>query len=229
MQKNISLWVLSSWLALGLMTGACSYFKRAPVEVMEEAEFEGLVEDCDSECPYFRPEEFRAALTKQYELQGHLLNDAMVAILNDQEFVDLAINNLNDNTHEIAAVLGTVYGSRVAEQIELLLNCQNQLLLDYLDALKAQNKVLAKEYLRQSYANGHLLMEFINIMNPFFAYRPETYMMDEHVTLESDQAQAYLQGDIERAEELKQRSIKQMEEMALHLAGAIETQMTEPL
>lgn len=229
MTQKISLWMLSALLGLGLIAQSCSYFKRTQIEpIYEEEEVVNASEDCDSECPFFMPEQFEAGLSNLFEMQGNLLNDVMVAVLNDQEFAEIGESNLYENTHEIAALMGTVYGSRVADQIEFLLGRQNQLFLAYLDAIKCQNDALAKRLLVQSYANGHLFVELINIMNPFFAYAPEKYMMDEHVTLQSDQAKAYFKGDIERGEELKRRSIKQSQEMGLHIARAVQTQMTEP-
>lgn len=230
MKRDLPLKMISSLLGLLLMTESCSYFKGTQTVAIDQNE-ERVVnptEACESEA-VFIPEEFDSTLISLFEIQAFLINDAMVAIINQapQELIDMGQNNLFENTHEIAFLFASPYGSQVAYRVETLLDQQMRLLLDYVHALKSQNKALAKTLLAQSYSNGRLLVEFLNIMNPFFAFEPEKYMLDEHVTIESNQAIAYLTGDIKRAEELKQLSAGQLKELAIHISKAVRMQMTE--
>ena len=231
MRKDLPLKMISSLLGLLLMTESCSYFKGTKPEAIDlnEEVFVNPTEDCESEAAVFIPEEFDSALISLFEIQAFLINDAMVAIINHapQELVDMGQSNLFENIHEIAFLFASPYGSEVAYRMETLLGQQMRLLLDYIHAIESQNEALAKTLLVQSYSNGRLLVEFLNIMNPFFAFEPEKYMLDEHVTIESNQAMAYLNGDIERAEELKQRSVGQLKELAIHISKAVRKQMTE--
>lgn len=238
MKQNVSIGMILSLLGLLLMTESCRRFNR-PTEIVyqdketvyqDEECFENI-EDCDSETPFFLPEEFESNLCRLFEMQGILLNDAIVAILHhpSEEIVEQGKTNLCENGHEIATLFATIYGSKVGSRIEALISQQNKLFLAYAFAIKFQNDDLAKELFVRSYVNGQMLVEFLNIMNPFFAYEPEKYMMDEHVTLETDQVKAYFKEDLEQAEELKVRSIKQLREMAMHMAKAIHTQIADPM
>lgn len=217
-----------SLLSICLLAESCNYFKGPQQAVFQEYE-EPPFGECEPECDYFFPEEFENHLCTLFDLQGQLYNDLIFALTNDaeQEIVQQGISNLLVNNHEIADLFATVYGSKAASRIEHYLCEETQLLIAYIEALKFQNPIMAKELLRESYANSHMLVEFLNIMNLYFARAPETYMMEQHVTLITDQAQAYLQGDIEQAESLNRRTRTQLNEMAFHLSKAVQKQMCE--
>lgn len=222
-----------------LLLQACSYFRSSKQEVTceetEDVELPDVIEECDSECPTFKPEDFDHCLSDLLAVQGQLLYDVMMVSFNPfsqeipllQEMVAQAATNLFANTREMGHLFATVYGRQVGDRIEGYFMTNNHLLLAYINALKCQEELERKEWLRQLYVNGHLFVEFMNIMNSFFALQPEKYMLDEHVTLQTEIASALMEGDIERAEELKERSIAQMKELALHLYRAIFIQMTE--
>lgn len=226
MRKNFSL--ICALITLLFFTASCrsTVNKKLPEEIVED----NFVEDCDSEVNEINPSEFLNHLADLFKLQGLLLNDFIVAKLNHQslEMMETGKVNLFMNTSEIGNLFTNIYGSRVALRIGELLSEQMKLFLAYLDALQSKNDPLAKNLLQQSYYQGHLFIEFLNLMNPFFAFTSEKYMMDEHITLVSNQAIAYLKEDIEQAEELKSWTVDQLEELAVHIAKAIETQIVDP-
>lgn len=220
MKKKLSALVLFSLLGLALMAQSC---KRSQMEVEDPSEAIVLTPRVDFEPPDFYPEAFEACLTNYFEMQSRLFNDAMFAVIVNasQEIIENGQTNLFNNTHEIGMLFSTVYEPEVAARIECLLNQDICLFFEYLNALQSRNKESAKTILVQLYANGRMLVEFINIMNPYFAYEPEKYMLDEHVTLITDQAEAYLRRDLKRAQELNRRSVKQLKELAVHITKAM--------
>jgi len=233
MKKDVSFKMIASLLGLMLMTESCSCNKNhqmEPIYQEDMARDDGNdIEDCDSDCLIFIPDEFESNLSDLFGMHGQLLDDAMTAILTDPtlETVKKGESNLFVNAHEIAVLLGTIYGSHVAYRFEILLDQQIRLFSEYIQAIRFQNKSRAKCLLVRAYANGDLLVEFLNIMNPFFAYKPEKYLMDENVTIVSNQAAAYFKGDLEEADKLRIRLLHQLMDMAGHLSKAIQSQMAD--
>lgn len=219
---------MSGLLVLALTMQSCHYFRAPPREVIVEEEKPNPYPDDGSEDPWFCPEDFESRLIDLYELQSILFSDVIVAMINDldPEIIENSWKNLYGNVHEIGALFMNVYGSPVASRIKTLWDQQVALFIEYLIAVRCGDQPRAKSLLIRSYANGHLIVELLNIMNPYFPYQPEKYLMDEHVMLQSDQALAYLKGDTERAEELMGRSVAQSREMALHLSKAMQKQLT---
>lgn len=220
MKKKLSARLLFSLLGLAMMAQSCT---RSQIEVEDPSEAFVLTPRVDFEPPDFYPEAFEACLSNYFEMQALLFNDAMFAVIVNapQEIIENGKTNLFNNTHEIGMLFSTIYEPEVAARIECLLNQDICLFFEYLDALKSRNKELSKKKLVQLYANGHMLVEFLNIMNPYFAFEPEKYMLDEHVTMITDLAEAYLRRDLKRAQELNRRSVKQLRELAVHITKAM--------
>jgi hypothetical protein len=180
--------------------------------------------DCDTECLCFWPEQFEGHLVSLFELQGLLLNDAIALSFADScdEILDLCRDNLYDNVHEIGIAFASAYGSRVGSEVEKLWMQQTNLTLAQLQAVFYQDPKAENRFLMEAYANGSLFIEFLSILTPYFSAQGEKYMMDEHVSLQSEQIKAYSRGLINRGEEFRCRSVDQLVELALHISKAIE-------
>jgi hypothetical protein len=191
-----------------------------PWELEIEPEQEALI---------FQPEEFEQNLSDLLETHGVLLNDAILAALNDasEEVMQSGQESLFDNVHEIAALFIPIYGPRIANRIEHLLNKHIQLGSFYINAIKGCDSHLAQQIARHAFINGHMIVEFLSIINPFFSYEAELLMFDEHITLENQQVRAYFEGEIVRAEELRDESLKQLREIAGHIAKSVERQVED--
>lgn len=221
MKKDFSLSIIISLLGLVILAHSC---KAPHMEVENRESIEIPMQDFEP--PEFCPEDFEERLGALLEMHGFLFNDAMFAVIFNlpDEIIDNGKTNLFNSTYEIAMLFSTVYDPAVAARIQVLLDQDIGLFFNYIDAIKSGNKELAKKRLVQSYANGQMFVQFLNIMNPYFAYEPEKHMLDEHVTLLADQVNAYLRRDLIRAEELNNRSAKQLKELALHITKAIQKQ-----
>jgi hypothetical protein len=214
-------------LPLGLMilTSSCSYFKPSQeIQYIQAAE----------PTPIAQPEEYlqgleglEEGLQSLFARHGMLLNNAIIAAVEPDAHFEDTQAQLSENTQEIANLLGCLYGTRIAHRFKELWCQHTQLQLCYIRAVKAHQTYRAKQIAFQIFKNGDLLVEFINKVNPFFAQGPEGYMFEEHIKIEIQQTQAYVLGNFAQAEELKERSITQLEEMAHHLAQAIDRQMID--
>jgi hypothetical protein len=223
--------LISSLIGLLFATESCQLFKKRQVDLthQEVEAFTHSIGDSETECFFFLPEQFERQLVALFEFQGLLLNDAIALSFTNisAEDFDLCRTNLFDNVHEIGVTFSTVYGSNVGSQIETLLNEQTELLFAQIAAIHCRNRESLKNNLAQSYSNGYLFIEFLNILNPYFSAQTEKYMMDEHILLQVEQIKAYSQGYLKRGEELKCRSINQFVELAIHISKAVEKQMTD--
>lgn len=173
-------------------------------------------------------EEFTENLEQLFLTHGVLVNRFVFAVLNQdtQESLDSEKRSLFENSKYLANLIAYVYGSRIGKRFEYLFNRHIKLTLAYIYAVKDCNPLLAQEIEKQALANGDLLIEFLNLINPYFPLKPERYMFEEHVTLEMQQITAYLNGNYERAEKIKEQYFKQLEEMGRQWAKAIILQFT---
>jgi len=221
-------------LCIGLLlaTQSCSFFKRdkghltPPDLLTEDVSFE-KPEDLDRNTVDLLNQGLEQNFEDLFETHGILINEAILtAFDNDsQDEIDSDQTTLLENVHDIANIIGSIYGLRIGERFEVLFSTHIKLSFNYIYAIKNQNPLLAKQLSRLAFHNADLFVEFFNKINPFFAYEPERQVFHEHLTLEADLISAYFTEDFMEAEGLRVRLLKQSQEMARHFAKAIEKQI----
>lgn len=207
---------------------SCSFFGKGKNEIIlqpEKEECKIKQEDLDTNI-VIQDDEFVQNLESLFVTHGVLLNSVIFNSLNNesQEVIEAEKASLSDNAHQIANVLASVYGSRIGNRFEYLFKRHVQLGLAYIQAVRENDQFLASQITLQAYHNSDMLIEFLNIVNPYLPLVPEKFMFEEHIRLESEQAIAYFSGDYQSAENIKEEYFKQLEEMARQWAKAILTQ-----
>lgn len=224
MKTMLSKYASYIFLGLVLATPACKSPKTR--ERLSESIYKAEV-PIDPNLFDLQDPEFGEKLESLFEMHGILLNSAIVEILNsDCPNVNGAYKEqLFESSHDIATMFRSLYGARMAQKFEDLLNKQVRAFTAYIAAKKFDSPELAQDIAGKAYHNGDMLIQFFSIYNPFFPYAPEQKMFEEHLSLEIDQVREYMDGRILKAQEIGQQAIDQLQEFARHLAKAVQKQI----
>jgi hypothetical protein len=228
MKKYLSVCIKCLLLGSLLLTYSC--YRKGNNHFLEEKQDDWFV--IESEEPGLdlsQLEEFEDSLAELFAEHGRLFNEAILTILyqNSEEAIQEKESALLENSHEIASLISLAYGIRIGQRFKELFNHQIELGSAYIKAIKNQQLSLAYDLSHSNRKNGDMMAQFLSLINPFFPSQVERLMFEEYLTLEIDQIQAYFDGHLNQAEELKERSINQLREIATHLSKAIIKQLID--
>ncbi len=171
----------------------------------------------------YKQQDIRQNLQFLLHEHGILLNQAILAALKNAppSVLEAGKTQLLKNSHEIALLLASVYGPQAGQSFETLFNEHISGGAQYINAVKANHSALADQISQKALDNGRQLAKFFSELAPTIPYSTWEEIFEHHVMLEAKQTQAYFQGDFNKANQLKDTSLVQLEEMANLITSAI--------
>ncbi|MDQ1913667.1 acetylglutamate kinase [Paenibacillus sp. GD4] len=134
------------------------------------------------------------ALWEQHVYWTRLTVNSIVGRLPDE---NVTTARLLRNPSDFAAVLGPLYGSRIAAQFAQLLREHLTIAAELVKALQAGNTVAAQAAQKRWFRNADAIAEFLSNINPFWSRAQWTAMMHEHLNLLSSEVAARIAGNYE--------------------------------
>jgi len=209
------------FLLILLSTPSC---RKTPCDCDYEQSEELILKETNC----LRTEVIEQNLEDLFRIQGLLLNESIVALLNDEcDNFEMIRFNLQVNIKEIANFFTEIYTSDIGCRFEQLLLKQIQLHFDYVQAVKTYDKAQAHCIALKQRLHGDIIIEFLHINNPFFASHVEGPVLEEHLSLLMEQTVAYFRQDMKAVEDLRIRLVDQLAEWARHLIRAIDKQLDD--
>lgn len=181
----------------------------------DDSSLMGEPEDFDSE-------EFKQCFENLFETHGLLINEAIVAELNDDVPYELSTeDSLYENAHDMASLLSMVYEPAIVQRFESLFNQHIKLQFQYIEALKTCHIFAAKRIAMQADHHGDMFIEFLSLINPYFAYRIEQKVFEKYLFISHKLVCAYFRQDYCHVEELRDQTIDLLREISRHFSKAV--------
>lgn len=103
------------------------------------------------------------------------------------------------NPGDFAEALEPVYGEKEAEQFKKLFTDHLTIAGQLVTELKAGNTAQAEQTRQQWYANADEVAAFLTSINPCWTFGEWQEMMDSHLALTEQEADAFIRGDYEES------------------------------
>lgn len=179
----------------------------------------------DYQTQYFRVQE--QELFRLFETRPILVNQATVASITNAPPATIAAiqQHLARNAREIANIFTSLFNPSIGRQIEALLNQSSLINAELINALKANNLILANQLIEQERVNGLQLAEFFGGL--FFRIPFPTWKVvcENYSVLTSQETVAYFQNNVVLGETLRNQCIIQFQEIGTLINQALDFQI----
>jgi hypothetical protein len=116
--------------------------------------------------------------------------NVILNIIDDLPGTDQAVKRLLKNQDDIGRAMKTYYGDAASKELTTLLHTHINTAADLLKALKAGDEIALKDANIKWISNANLIAEFLSKANPSWKLTDMKKMMQDHLRLTTDEAQA---------------------------------------
>lgn len=169
----------------------------------------------------------RVALNNALREHVSLAGETLRAAFDGSENTDELLDTLDENSVEVAAIVGSVYGDEAEGQFLELWRSHIGFFADYTAAAKAGDQAAMDQALADLAGYGEEASTFFANANPNLPKEAVKPLLVEHRDLVIDAVNAYGSGDVAGSFAAEQEARDQVGEIANALAGGIVAQYPE--
>ena len=142
-----------------------------------------------------KSEQLRMAMHKLWEDHIVWTRNVILNIMDDLPGTEQAVNRLLQNQDDIGNAVKPFYGEAGGKELTRLLREHITIAADLLKAAKAGNNSAFDAANKKWFANADEISNFLNKANPNWKLNDMKKMMNDHLTLTTDEAVARLKKD----------------------------------
>jgi len=142
-----------------------------------------------------KSEQLRMAMYKLWEDHIVWTRNVILNIMDDLPGTDEAVNRLLRNQDDIGNAFKPFYGEAGGKELTRLLRDHITIAADLLKAAKVSNNVAFNDANKKWFANADEISGFLRKANPNWKLNDMKKMMNDHLTLTTDEAVARLKKD----------------------------------
>ena len=142
-----------------------------------------------------KSEQLRMAMYKLWEDHIVWTRNVILNIMDDLPGTDQAVSRLLQNQDDIGNAVKPFYGEAGGKELTRLLRDHITIAADLLKAAKASNNAAFNDANKKWFANADEISSFLSKANPNWKLNDMKKMMNDHLTLTTDEAVARLKKD----------------------------------
>ena len=142
-----------------------------------------------------KSEQLRNAMHKLWEDHIVWTRNVILNIIDDLPGTEQAVNRLLQNQDDIGNAIKPFYGEAGGKELSRLLREHITIAADLLKAAKASNNSAFDEANKKWFVNADEISNFLSKANPNWKLNDMKKMMNDHLTLTTDEAVARLKKD----------------------------------
>ena len=174
-----------------------------------------------------KKQQLHDAMFRLWIEHGVWTHEYIVATLHDLANAKQAAERLLKNQDDIGSAIAPFYGKKAGAELTRLLKDHILIAVDLVDAVKKNDKAKGKTADQKWHKNAQDIALFLSKANPFWPQQDMVNMLNQHLSLTSQQVVARKSANWQKDIQLYDEILRQLTTMAFMLADGIVQQMPE--